>query len=303
MFEKIRSAIKSVAVNASRRIVKKDNFKDILAEFEFALIESDVSPDISEALTNKVRESLERTKIDSSVDLEQYIKEQLQEAVKQVINEIPGIDLFKMINETKNKGMPFKMIFLGINGTGKTTTIAKMGKLLKNNGFSVVFGSADTHRAGAIEQLKEHSERLSLKIISQNYGADPAAVARDTVLYAQSHRIDVVLIDTAGRMQTSKNLMEELAKIINVISPDLKVFVCDSLAGSDAISQAKEFLKYTDFDGTILTKIDADAKGGAALSIINVSRKPIIFLGIGQDYEHLIPFDIDNFVSSIFNVG
>lgn len=302
MFDKIRSAIKSVTVNASQRIVKKDNVKNILTEFELALIESDVSPDIADTLTNKVRKLVEKTKIDRSIDTEQYVREQLQEAVKQIINEVPSIDLFKMINETKNKGRPFKIVFLGINGTGKTTTIAKMGKLLKDKGLSVVLGGADTHRAGAIEQLKEHAQRLSLKIISQSYGSDPAAVARDAVLYAQSHRIDVVLIDTAGRMQTSKNLMEELAKIINVVNPDLKVFVGDALAGSDAISQANEFSRYTDFDGVILTKIDADAKGGAALSIINGSRKPIIFLGIGQDYENLIPFDIDNFVSSIFNM-
>lgn len=302
MFDKIRSAIQSVTKNASQRIINKDNVENILSEFEFALIESDISPDIAEILTNKVKESLLNTKIDHSIDTEIYLKEQLQETIKQVISEVSSIDLFKKIIENKNKGIPFKIVFLGINGTGKTTTLSKMGNLIKNKGFSVVLAAADTHRPGAIEQIKEHSENLSIKLISQSYGADPAAVARDAVLYAQSHRIDVVLIDTAGRMQTSKNLMEELSKIIKIVKPDLKVFVCDALAGSDAVSQAEEFSKYTDFDGAILTKIDADAKGGAALSIISISKKPIMFLGVGQDYENLIPFDIENFVSSIFNM-
>ena len=302
MFDKLRSAIKSIATTASQRTLKDDDVKDILMKFEFSLIESDVAPYIAEALTKKVKETISGTKIDRSTDIELHIRESLKEVINQIISETAGLDLFKIIKEKKTEGEPFKIIFLGINGTGKTTTVAKMGKLLKNKGFSVVLAGADTHRAGAIEQLKEHAERLSLKMISQCYDADPAAVARDAVLYAQSHRIDVVLIDTAGRMQTSKNLMDEMAKIIRVVKPDLKIFVADALAGSDAVSQAQEFSKYINFDAAILTKIDADAKGGAALSIISVSGKPIIFLGVGQEYESLIPFNSDNFVSSIFNM-
>ncbi len=303
MFEKLSSAIKTITTTVNQRTLKEDDITKILTEFELALIECDIAPIIVENLVKKVKETVTGTKIDRSIDIELHLIEHLKNVVKQILNEAKSLDFFKVINEKKNSGNLFSIVFLGINGTGKTTTISKIGKLLKDNGFSVVIAAADTHRAGAIEQLTEHAERLSLKVVTQSYGADPSAVARDAVLYAKSHKIDVVLIDTAGRMQTSKNLMDEMTKIIRVIKPDLKIFVGDALMGSDAVSQAKEFSEYTDFDAAILTKIDADAKGGAALSIISVTGKPIIFLGIGQEYENLIPFDINNFVSVIFEVG
>ncbi len=300
MFDKLRSAINSITSTVNQRTLKEDEVEKILLEFELALIESDVAQDIAENLTKKVKEAVTGTRIERSTDPGGYLKTHLQDAVKEVMSEAAGLDLLSQLKEKKTSGGVFKIVFLGINGTGKTTTIAKIAKLLKDKGFSVVLACADTHRAGAIEQLTEHANRLSLKAVAQSYGADPAAVARDAVLYAQSHRMDVVLIDTAGRMQTSKNLMDEMSKIIRVVKPDLKIFVGDSLAGNDAVSQAKEFSDYTDFDAAILTKIDADAKGGAALSITHISGKPIMFLGIGQEYDNLIPFDVDRFVSSIF---
>jgi fused signal recognition particle receptor len=161
--------------------------------------------------------------------------------------------------------------------------------------------AGDTHRAGAIEQLTEHANRISVKVIAQRYGSDPAAVARDGVLYAKAHYLDVLLVDTAGRMQTNQNLMEEMGKIVRVVNPDLKIFIGDSLAGNDAISQAQLFSKYTGFDGAILTKSDADTKGGAALSIAFITNRPILFLGVGQDYKDLRRFDPNLFVSSLLN--
>ena len=302
MFEKLRSAIKTITTTASQRTLKEGDTIKILTEFELALIESDIAPVIAENLVKKVKETITGTKVDRSLDTESHLRAHLKNVVKNVLNEASDLNFLKVISEKKKTGNLFSIVFLGINGTGKTTTISKIGKLLKDNDFSVVFAAADTHRAGAIEQLTEHAKRLSLKVVSQRYGADPSAVARDAILYARSHKIDVVLIDTAGRMQTSKNLMDEMTKIIRVIEPDLKIFVGDALAGSDTVSQAKEFSEYTEFDAAILTKIDADAKGGAALSIISVTGKPIIFLGMGQEYENLIPFDINNFVSSIFDM-
>ncbi|MDP6641235.1 MAG: signal recognition particle-docking protein FtsY [Nitrososphaerales archaeon] len=302
MFEKLRSAIKTITTTASQRTLKEGDTIKILTEFELALIESDIAPVIAENLVKKVKETITGTKVDRSLDTESHLRAHLKNVVKNVLNEASDLNFLKVISEKKKTGNLFSIVFLGINGTGKTTTISKIGKLLKDNGFSVVFAAADTHRAGAIEQLTEHAKRLSLKVVSQRYGADPSAVARDAILYARSHKIDVVLIDTAGRMQTSKNLMDEMTKIIQVIEPDLKIFVGDALAGSDTVSQAKEFSEYTEFDAAILTKIDADAKGGAALSIISVTGKPIIFLGMGQEYENLIPFDVNNFVSSIFDM-
>jgi fused signal recognition particle receptor len=161
--------------------------------------------------------------------------------------------------------------------------------------------AADTHRAGAIEQLSIHGERLGIRVIAQRYGADPAAVGKDAILYAKSHRLDVVLVDTAGRMQTSKNLMDEMSKIIRVVKPNTKIFVGDSLAGNDTINQAREFYNYTEFDGAILTKADADVKGGAALSIVYITNKPILYIGVGQEYDDLIPFDPKQFINSLVN--
>src|SRR3990172_5033692 len=178
--------------------------------------------------------------------------------------------------------------------------IAKFAYLLQKSKFSVVVAAADTFRAGAIEQLKEHTSRLNLKIVAQNYGSDPAAVARDAVLYAKSHKIDCVLVDTAGRMQTSKNLMDQIAKIINVVKPDFKIFVGDSLAGNDTVNQAKEFHKHTKFDAAILTKSDADARGGAALSIVKVTSTPVLYVGVGQEYKDLKTFDKELFLETVF---
>ncbi|MEE9134695.1 MAG: hypothetical protein V3U25_02445, partial [Nitrososphaerales archaeon] len=144
-------------------------------------------------------------------------------------------------------------------------------------------------------------KNVSVRAIAQQYGSDPAAVARDAILYAKSHNIEVVLIDTAGRMQTSHNLMEEISKIVKISNPDLKLFVGDALAWNDSVSQAKEFLNFTDFDGAILTKVDADSKGGAALSITHATKKPILFLGVGQRYEDLEPFSPDKVISMVFN--
>jgi fused signal recognition particle receptor len=163
-----------------------------------------------------------------------------------------------------------------------------------------VLAAADTHRAGAIEQLTQHAEKLALKIIAQRYGADPSAVGRDAVDYSKKHHIDAVLIDTAGRMQTAKNLMDEIGKIVKVVKPDIKLFVGDSLAGNDTINQAREFFEYTKFDGAILTKTDADAKGGSAISIVYTTSKPIVYLGVGQGYDDIIPFDMGKFLQSLF---
>jgi fused signal recognition particle receptor len=167
----------------------------------------------------------------------------------------------------------------------------------------VVVAAGDTHRAGAIEQLTEHADRLCLKVIAQRYGADPSAVGRDAVEHARKNHIDVVLVDTAGRMQTSKNLMDEMGKIVRVVKPDAKLFIGDALAGNDTINQAREFYQYTNFDGAILTKIDADAKGGAAISIAYITSRPIVYVGVGQGYDDIIPFESDRFIESLFGTA
>jgi fused signal recognition particle receptor len=167
----------------------------------------------------------------------------------------------------------------------------------------VVVAAGDTHRAGAIEQLEQHTNRLSLKIVKQRYGADPSSVGRDAYDHAKKNHIDVVLMDTAGRMQTSKNLMDEMGKIVRVVKPDVKLFIGDALAGNDTINQARDFFQYTNFDGAILTKVDADAKGGSAISIAHITSRPIVYIGMGQGYDDIIPFDSDKFIESLFEGG
>jgi fused signal recognition particle receptor len=190
-------------------------------------------------------------------------------------------------------------VFVGINGTGKTTTIAKVCRFLNKHGYSAVIACSDTYRAGSIEQMEEHARRLGIKMVKHAYGADPAAVAYDAISHAKAHGMNVVLVDTAGRMQTNQNLMNELAKIKRVVKPDLTLLTVDSLIGNDAVMQAEEFHRAVGIDGTILTKVDADVKGGSALSVTYVTQKPILFIGTGQTYDDLEEFDPEKFVEMI----
>ncbi len=301
MFEKLRSAFGSLTKLATHTTISQKEADEILWDFELALIESDVAQEVIQSIVNEIKARLADAKIPRSEDRVNYLKNQLKEAIRSCFTKTQSIDLPALVRSKTTKDVrdefsPFVILFLGINGVGKTTTVAKLAYLLKNKGDTVVLACGDTHRAGAIEQLTEHANRLKIKAIAQGYGSDPAAVAKDAQLYAQSHKVEVVLIDSAGRIQTSKNLMEEMEKIVRVVRPDFKIFVADSLSGNDALSQAKEFKSFTDFDASILTKADADTKGGAALSIAFVTQRPIIYLAVGQDYSDLIPFDVEKFV-------
>ncbi|HUK75893.1 MAG TPA: signal recognition particle-docking protein FtsY [Nitrososphaerales archaeon] len=301
MFEKLRGAFSSLAKAVSEKKLSEKDLDDALFEFQLALMESDVAQNVVEGVTGDLKKQLLGLSVERSKDVQAVVKEKLRGEVLSVFSRAGDIDVLERIRARKAQGEPFKMLFLGINGTGKTTTVAKFANYLKKNGFSVVIAAGDTHRAGAIEQVTEHANRISAKVVAQRYGADPAAVARDGVLYAKSHHVDVVLVDSAGRMQTNQNLMEEMSKIVRVLGPDLKIFIGDSLAGNDAVSQAELFSKYTGFDGAILTKVDADSKGGAALSIAFTTKRPILFVGVGQGYDDLERFDAKSFADSLVN--
>jgi fused signal recognition particle receptor len=301
MFEKLRGAFSSLAKAVSEKKLSENDLDDSLFNFQLALMESDVAQNVVESVTGDLKKQLLGMSVERSKDVQEFVKQKLSEEVLSIFSRVGDVDVIGRIREKKAQGEPFKILFLGINGTGKTTTVAKFANFMKKNGFSVVIAAGDTHRAGAIEQVSEHAERISVKVVAQRYGADPAAVARDGVLYAKAHHIDVVLVDSAGRMQTNQNLMEEMSKIVRVLNPDLKIFIGDSLAGNDAVSQAELFSKYTGFDGAILTKVDADAKGGAALSIAFSTKRPILFLGVGQGYDDLKPFDPKSFADTIVN--
>lgn len=299
MFENLRDAFSSAAKSLGERELKEKDIEDVLFQLEISLLESDVATEVIDSIKSDLKEKLIGTKVNKK-EIEKFVKDSLIESISGLFNSAGKIDIFSKITLKKDSGQPYIILFVGINGTGKTTTLAKLAYLLKKSKYSVVIAAADTFRAGAIEQLKEHASRLNLKIIAQNYGSDPAAVARDAVLYAKSHKIDCVLVDTAGRMQTSKNLMEQIEKITKVINPDFKIFVGDSLAGNDTVNQAKEFHEHTKFDAAILTKSDADARGGAALSIVKVTSTPILYVGVGQEYEDLKTFDKELFLETVF---
>lgn len=299
MFDKLRNAFSSAAKSFGQKELKEKDIDEVLLDLEIALLESDVATEVIDSIKSDLKQKL----IGITVEKEQIanvVKQALRENISSMFDVAGKIDILQNIKKKNETGEPYLILFLGINGTGKTTTLAKFANLLRENKFSVVIAAADTYRAGAIEQLSEHAKRLNLKIIAQNYGSDPAAVARDAVLYAKAHKIDCILVDTAGRMQTSKNLMDQISKINKVVNPDLKIFVGDSLAGNDTVNQAREFYQYTNFDGAILTKSDADARGGAAISIVKVTSTPILYLGVGQEYKDLKMFDKESFLETIF---
>jgi fused signal recognition particle receptor len=304
MFDKLKKAFSSAAKGIGQKEITDKVLDDSLFDLQMSLLESDVAQEAVDSLSAKLKKELLGLKLEKGEEAGKIIQSKLQNAVAEVFAGAGKFGLSEKIRAKRDaKAGPFVIVFLGINGTGKTTTVAKVANLLRKDGFTVVVAAGDTHRAGAIEQLTQHADRLSLKVVAQRYGADPSAVGRDAVEHARKNYIDVVLVDTAGRMQTSKNLMDEMGKIVRVVKPDAKLFIGDALAGNDTINQAREFYQYTNFDGAILTKIDADAKGGAAISIAYITSKPIVYVGVGQGYDDIIPFEPDKFIESLFGTA
>jgi len=299
MFDKLKSAFSNAAKSFGEKELKEKDIDDILFDLEISLLESDVATEIIDSIKSELKEKLIGTSVDKK-EIGKFVRNNLISTISGFFDEAGTINLIDNISKKKETEEPYIILFVGINGTGKTTSLAKVAYMLQNQKFSLVVAAADTFRAGAIEQLKEHTNRLKLKLVAQNYGSDPAAVARDAVLYAKSHKIDCVLIDTAGRMQTSANLMDQITKITNVVNPDFKIFVGDSLAGNDAVDQAREFYKHVKFDGSILTKSDADARGGAALSIVKLTNTPVMYVGTGQEHADLKEFNKESFLETVF---
>src|SRR5918997_1653814 len=304
MFDKLKKAFSRAAKGIAQKEITEKVLDDVLLDLQIALLESDVAQEVVDDLSANLKKELLGLKLEKEQEATEIVQSKLRTAVAEIFAQTKKFDLIENIKMKKeSKGGPFVIVFLGINGTGKTTTVAKIANLLRKAGFSVVVAAGDTHRAGAIEQLEQHTNRLSLKIVKQRYGADPSSVGRDACDHAKKNHIDIVLMDTAGRMQTSKNLMDEMGKIVRVVKPDVKLFIGDSLAGNDTINQAREFFHYTNFDGAILTKVDADAKGGSAISIAHITSRPIVYIGMGQGYDDIVPFDSNKFIESLFESG
>jgi len=308
MFERLKNKLRRFSKVVEEKIIEKGkatlsgetvldekDLSESLEELEIALLESDTALAVVEELSSTVKANLLGKKVKRGTNTAEIIKDALKDALLKILS--PNNLNFDEFVESGDK--PLNITFVGINGTGKTTTIAKVANRLLSAGHSVVIASADTYRAGATEQIEEHASRLGVKVIKHQYGADPAAVVYDAVKYAKANRIDVVLADTAGRMHTSVNLMEQLKKICRVTNPDMVIFVDEAIAGNDAVERAKRFDELIGIDATILTKADIDDKGGAAISIAHSTSKPIIFLGTGQSYENLEKFDANSFVERL----
>jgi len=299
MFEKLKSGFKGLVNKVTTTELKTENLNPILSEFKMSLCENDVAYPVAEKISDDLEKRLIGVQVKRLEDRRKIVDENLRQVLLDVMLTNKSIDLLKMAEEKRRKKEPLVLMFVGINGTGKTTTIAKVAHFLRDKSYSIVLAGADTYRAGSIEQLEEHGKRLGIRVIKSNYGGDPAAVAYDAVNHAKAHGINIVLIDTAGRMQTNQNLMNELVKVKRVIGPDLTIFTVDSLIGNDAVQQAEEFNKAVGVDATILTKVDADVKGGSALSVTYVTQKPILFIGVGQTYKDLELFNPEKFVNMV----
>ena len=282
------------------KTIQEKHVEDVLWDLEMGLLEGDVAMEVATEVVESVKNNLVGKKIKRSNDITELTYNALRDSVAEIID-VPGKSMTEMIEEKKAQGEPLVVMFVGINGTGKTTTIGKLANYYLKKGYTPVIAASDTFRAGAIEQVTYHADNVGVKIIKHQKGSDPAAVAYDAVEHARAQGKELVLIDTAGRMQTNTNLMDEMKKIKRVANPDLVIFVGDALTGNDATEQAAKFNEAIDIDGVILTKADADSKGGASLSIGYVIKKPIMFLGVGQGYDDIMEYDAEWMLNQLFS--
>ncbi len=299
MFERLRKGLSNAVNKIVVTELKAEKLGPILEELKLNLIENDVAVPVAYFIGDELEKRLDGVQVKRIGDRKAVVTEKLYEVILEILKTKEEIRLLEGIEAKRDIREPFVILFVGINGTGKTTSIAKVAKFLMGKGYSVVLAGSDTYRAGSIEQLEVHAKRLGVRMIKHGYGSDPAAVAFDAISHAEARGVNVVLIDTAGRIQTDRNLMSELSKIKRVVNPDLTVLVVDALIGNDAVMQAEEFHRSVEINGTILTKVDADIKGGASLSVTHVTGKPIIFIGVGQNYEDIEPFNPEHFTQML----
>jgi fused signal recognition particle receptor len=293
LFDRLKAQFSNFYDRIAKTELKGKDLDNVLDQFQLSLIENDVAVSAADFVSNQLKEKLRDVQFARFTDPRARVKVILQEVLLSLLQRAGQLDIFALIDKKKTIGEPAVLVFIGINGTGKTTSIAKLAHVLQKRGRSVILAASDTYRSGSIEQLEEHARRIGVRVIKHQYGADPAAVAFDAVNYAKAHRINAVLIDTAGRMQNNKNLLEEMRKIVRVTSPDLTILVVDALTGNDAVEQGKVFSEAVKIDGIILAKLDADVKGGSAISLSYIMGKPVAMVGTGQKYDDLEPFQAE----------
>ncbi len=299
MFDRLRAQFSNLYDRVAKTELKGKDLDNVLDEFQLSLIENDVAVSAADFISSELKEKLKDVQFARFTDPRTRVKVILQEVLLSLLQRAGQLDIFALIDKKKSIGEPAVLVFIGINGTGKTTSIAKLAHILQKKGRTVILAASDTYRSGSIEQLEEHARRIGVRVIKHQYGADPAAVAFDAVNYAKAHRINAVLIDTAGRMQNNKNLLEEMRKIVRVTSPDLTILVVDALTGNDAVEQGKVFSEAVKIDGIILAKLDADVKGGSAISLSYIMGKPVTMVGTGQKYDDLEPFQAEAIVKNL----
>ncbi len=296
--EKIESQDKGIFGKLKEKIITKkiddDKFDELFFDLEVALLENNVAVEVIE----KIKQDLKVELVDVPLKRGQ-VADSIIAALKQSIETVVSIPSLNLLKTIEVQQKPYIIAFVGINGSGKTTTIAKMAHYLKANKLSVVLAAGDTFRAAAIDQLEYHANKLGVKIIKHDYGSDPAAVAFDAIAHAKARNVDVVLIDTAGRLHSNTNLIDEMKKIVRVAKPHLKLFIGEAITGNDCVLQAKQFDDAIGIDGIILSKADIDEKGGAFLSVGYVTQKPILFIGTGQDYKDLKPFEKETVLENL----
>lgn len=291
LLSKLKDAFKKFINSASSFFISKEKLVETIEEFKLELLSRDVAYEAAEDITNKLKILVEKNEIKSR----EKLVEVLREMILSYFMEAGSVNIVEIAKLKK----PFKIVFMGVNGVGKTTTIAKVAVYLREHGFRPLMVAADTFRAAAQEQLKKHSERTQIPMFMGKYGVDPAAVAYDGILYASTKGFDSVLIDTAGRMHTDVDLVNELRKVVRVTKPDLKLLVVDALTGNDAVEQARFFNNAVGVDGFIVTKFDAYEEGGVPISLVYVIKKPIIFIGTGQGYRDLKFFNPLEYVNKV----
>jgi fused signal recognition particle receptor len=288
-------AARAKAMATGKVIIDEEDLEGPLWDLEMALLESDVEMSVAEEILERVEAELVGERKGAISSTSALVEDALREALLEVIS----VGQFDFEARLKEADKPVVIVFTGVNGVGKTTSIAKLSEWLEARGLSSVMANGDTYRAGANEQIREHAENLDRKLITHEQGGDPAAVVYDAVEYAEANDVDVVLGDTAGRLHTSNDLMAQLEKIDRVVDPDMTVFVDEAVAGQDAVERAKQFDEAAEIDGAILTKADADSNGGAAISVAHVTGKPILFLGTGQGYDDIERFDPEELVERL----
>ena len=286
---------RATSIAKGRVVIHEDDLEEPLRDLEFALLESDVEMSVVDEIVDTIRDDLVGAERKFTESTDELVEEALRDALLSVID-VGQFDFDEAIAAAEK---PVTIIFTGVNGVGKTTSIAKLSKYLEDRGYSTVLANGDTYRAGANEQIQEHADNLGRKLIRHEQGGDPTAVVYDAVEYAEANDVDVVLGDTAGRLHTSNDLMSQLEKLGRIVDPDLTLFVDEAVAGQDAVNRAREFDSAAEIDGTVLTMADADSQGGAAISVSHVTGKPILFLGTGQGYDDLRKFDPEAMVDDL----